>query len=421
MLARANDAVLTLDITTLLLTAVCVTALLGLLLLFMWQKDRVRALGWWGAAYLLGGFSVAIWSIEGSITPPLPPGAANALLFVACGMMWSAARLFHGRPVLWGSMCAGAIIWLVAAMFPTFADSIGLRIVLSSLIVSAYTFLTAAELWRERRRHLIRRWPALFVPILHGAVFLFPIPLASVLPGDDGMLSLASGWIAVFALEVMLYVVGTAFIVMVLSKERTLRIHKTAAVTDPLTGLFNRRGFIEAGTQLIARATHRRETVNVLMCDLDNFKAVNDRFGHGVGDSTLSLFAATLSSNMRAGDIVSRLGGEEFAVIISGALADGAAAAERVRALFEAAAAEVRGCPVGATVSIGIACGAPGADIEALLARADVALYRAKERGRNRVELADELVPAAPTEAAPGIYDEGIARPAMAAAGLSAG
>jgi len=306
-------------------------------------------------------------------------------------------------------------------MWPSFADSAGLRIVLSSLTVSVYTFLTAAELWRERRRHLIRRWPALFVPILHGAVFLFPIPLASVLPGDHGMMSLASGWIAVFALEVMLYVVGSAFIVLVLSKERTLSIHKTAAVTDPLTGLFNRRGFVEAGTQLIARAAQRQETVNVLMCDLDHFKAVNDNFGHSVGDSTLRLFAATLSGNMRVNDVICRLGGEEFAVIIAGALADGAAAAERVRTLYQAAATEVRGCPVGATVSIGIACGAPGADIEALLARADVALYRAKEHGRNRVELANELVPApSASSAQPAALDECLASPALATAGARA-
>ena len=108
------------------------------------------------------------------------------------------------------------------------------RIVLSSLIVASYTFLTAAELWSERRKSLIRRWPAIFVPILHGAVFLFPIPLASLLPSDGGMASLASGWIAVFVLEVMLYMVGTAFIVLVLAKERSVRVLRDAASTDEI-------------------------------------------------------------------------------------------------------------------------------------------------------------------------------------------
>src|SRR5205823_8240030 len=134
-----------------------------------------------------------------------------------------AARIFHGRRVLWGAMFAGAIAWLAACLFPEFVQSAAARIMLSSIVVSGYTFLTAAELWRERRKTLLRRWPAIFVPILHGAVFLFPIPLAGVLPAERGVVSLASGWIAVFALETMLYVVGTAFIVLVLTKERSVR------------------------------------------------------------------------------------------------------------------------------------------------------------------------------------------------------
>src|SRR5262245_22839160 len=220
-----SAAPITLAVSTLFVIATCITALLGLFLLSAWAQERVRALAWWGVAYLVGGFSVAIWSVENLISPPLPPGTANALLFVACGMIWSAARLFHGRPVLWGAMCAGGVIWLVGCMIPDFAEWGAARIVLSSLIVSSYTFLTAAELWRERRKTLLRRWPAIFVPILHGCVFLFPIPLASLLPSDGGIVSLASGWIAVFALETMLYVVGTAFIVLVLAKERTVRAH----------------------------------------------------------------------------------------------------------------------------------------------------------------------------------------------------
>src|SRR5204862_5307249 len=129
---------------------------------------------------------------------------------------WNAARLFHGRPVLWGPLAAGGIAWFIACMLPDFSEwAIG-RIVLSSCIVSTYTFLTAFELWRERRKTLLRRWPAIFVPMLHGAVFLVPIPLASLLPSEGAMMSLASACIAVFALETMLYVVGTAFIVLVL-------------------------------------------------------------------------------------------------------------------------------------------------------------------------------------------------------------
>ena len=121
MLLPDATAPISLDVTTLFIVATCITALLGLLLLSAWAQERIRALAWWGTAYLIGGFSVAIWSVENLISPPLPLGMANTLLFVACGMIWSAARIFHGRPVLWVAMCAGAFAWAVACLVPEFA------------------------------------------------------------------------------------------------------------------------------------------------------------------------------------------------------------------------------------------------------------------------------------------------------------
>jgi diguanylate cyclase (GGDEF)-like protein len=390
VLEPAASSALALDMSTLLVVAICVTALLGLFLLFAWMQERVRALAWWGAAYLIGGLSVALWSVENLISPPLPPGTANALLFVSCGMIWSAARLFHGRPILWGSMALGATIWLVSCMSSDFVGSAAARITLSSLIVSGYTFMTALELWRERRKHLLRRWLAIFVPILHGTVFLMPIPLASVLPADGGVLNLASGWVAVFVLETMLYVIGTAFIMLLITKERMVRIHKAAALTDTMTGLFNRRGFVEAAHQLMARQAKRGEPVSVLMFDLDHFKSINDSFGHAVGDDALRLFASIIGTTMRANDVIARFGGEEFVAMLPGTMTEAVGAAERVRLAFEAAALEMEQGRLGATVSIGVASGQPGADIDTLIGNADAALYRAKLTGRNRVEQADE-------------------------------
>jgi diguanylate cyclase (GGDEF)-like protein len=392
MLAPATTATFTLDASTLFVVATCTTALLGLFLLFAWMQDRISALAWWGAAYLVGGFSVAIWSVDRLISPPVPVGFANALLFVACGMMWNAARVFHGRTVLWGGMVAGASVWLVACLVPEFVIWPAARIVLSSLIVSTYTFLTASELWRERRKTLLRRWPAIFVPMLHGAVFLFPIPLASMLP-DEGVISIASGWIAMLALETLLYVVGTAFIVLVLTKERAVRIHKDAASTDELTGLLNRRGFLGAAQILMARQAKAKGLVSVLAFDLDHFKQVNDKHGHAAGDAALRLFAAITNANLRTTDLIGRFGGEEFVAMLPGNLADATIAAERVRSAFEAVGVTVSGHRMDATVSIGVASGSPHMEIFELLGCADAALYRAKHNGRNRVEGVDTNLP----------------------------
>src|SRR5438477_7669004 len=178
MLEPAAHATFALDIATLLVVATCVTALLGVFLLFAWIQDRVRALAWWGTAYLIGGFSVAAWSIESLISPPLPAGTANALLFIACGMIWNAARLFHGRPVLWGALAAGSATWLFACLFTDFVEWGAARVVLSSMIVSAYTFLTAAEPRPERRTHPLPRWLPMFPPMARGAGVAVPLPLA---------------------------------------------------------------------------------------------------------------------------------------------------------------------------------------------------------------------------------------------------
>ena len=386
-----EHATFALDISTLFVVASCVTTLLGLFLLFAWMQDRVRALAWWGSAYLVGGFSVAIWSVEGTVSPPLPPGLASALLFVSCGMIWNAARLFHGRPVLWGALVGGATVWLTASLLPDFAEWVSARIVLSSVIIATYTFLTSAELWRERRRQQLRRWPTIFVPALHGAVFLSPIPLAALMPSDSGIVSLASGWVAVLVLETILYVVGSAFIGLVLAKERMVRIHQDAASTDDLTGLLNRRGFLPAAQALIRRQAQLGQPVTVMMFDLDRFKSVNDRFGHGVGDEALRVFGATASTNLRASDVLGRLGGEEFAAVLPGTVEDASIAAERVRRAFQVAGVSVAGCLLDATVSIGVASGEPGSDVMGMLVSADAALYRAKIKGRNRVELEKDV------------------------------
>jgi diguanylate cyclase (GGDEF)-like protein len=385
---------MSLDLPTLFIVSTCVTALLGLFLFSAWFRDRsVAALGWWAVAYLIGGLAVGLWTVEGRVALPMPAGTPNALLFIACGMIWNGARLFHARKLRPVSMVAGAAVWLIACQFESFGHLATERIVLSSLIISAYTFLSAAELWRERRKPPFSRWLALLVPALHGAVFLSPIPLTLLLP-QYGAATFANGWFAVFALETLLYAVGTAFIVVLMAKERAEQIQRTAATTDALTGLLNRRGFLDAADRLIALQTYKSGPVSVLMFDLDHFKSINDRFGHAVGDEALRLFASVISKNMRASDIIGRLGGEEFAAVLPGTGTEAAAAAERVRSAFEFSRLVVEEHRVPVTVSIGIASASKKAEVHFLLGRADSALYVAKARGRNQWAAEDAVMPA---------------------------
>jgi diguanylate cyclase (GGDEF)-like protein len=379
-----------LDVPTLFTVSTFIVSLLGLFLFLAWTQDRnLRALAWWGAAYMLGGVGVALWIAEAALVSHPLYGLSNALLFAACGTIWNGARLFYARNVRPFALCAGAVVWIVAVQIPDFAQASMARVVLSSLIVSVYTFATARELWTDRRKGSRSRWAAICVPILHGLVFLPPIPLAVMGAGAGAELS--SGWIAVFTLEALLYVVGTAFIVLMMVKERAVNLHKMAAATDPLTGMLNRRGFMEMSELLIARSARKRERVSVLMFDLDHFKLVNDRYGHAGGDAALRIFSDTIKYTMREGDVIGRLGGEEFAAFLQGAVSDAAIAAERVRVAFEAEGAVIDGHPMNATVSIGAADAlASDCRIDRMLSRADAALYSAKQAGRNRVTCAPE-------------------------------
>jgi diguanylate cyclase (GGDEF)-like protein len=388
---RSADQVeetMALDSATLVTVATGITGLLGVFLLLLWVQERsVRALGWWGAAYLMGASAVTLWGSQGALGF-LPQELPNALLFLACGMIWNGARLFHGRRVLPGALCIGAVAWFAAMQRPDFVHSEYARVVLSSIVIALYAFLTAFELRRERRRALIEQWLAVAVPLLHSAVFLFPIGLFVLAP----TIASVDTMFAVFAFETVLYVVGTAFIVVVMAKEQVVLVHKTAAMTDLLTGLFNRRAFLEAADRLIVQRGRRSLPVSVLLFDLDHFKSINDRFGHAVGDEALKVFARAASENMRATDIVGRLGGEEFVAILPGNAAEAKLVAERVRAAFQIAGMEIASHRMGATVSIGLASTLAPVEIDPLLARADAALYRAKNNGRNRIEIAESFL-----------------------------
>jgi diguanylate cyclase (GGDEF)-like protein len=294
--------------------------------------------------------------------------------------------------VLWLPMAAGSVAWVLASNLDSFVEVSNDRVILSALIVATYTFLTAFELWRERRKTYVRRWIGIFVPILHGSIFLVPIPLANLVPEDNGLVALASGWIAIFAIEALLYAVGMAFIVLVLAQDRVVHIHKTAAETDLLTGVFNRRAFLAGAHKLMSAQSKRRGEVGVLLFDLDKFKSINDRFGHAVGDDVLKLFAQTASAAIRTSDIFGRFGGEEFAIILPGGTDEAVVVAERVRFAFEVRAVEVSGHEINGTVSIGVTSALVPKNfddrmIDEMLMRADTALYRAKENGRNRIEI----------------------------------
>lgn len=234
---------------------------------------------------------------------------------------------------------------------------------------------------------LERRLPEMVAPLMAGEVRSVRAEV-TVRPGVHGMdyvevVATRTVWNGVNSVQLTLLDVS--------GRKHLEEELKALAFTDPLTGLLNRRMFFQEVGRFLASGRQADQRLGLLIADIDHFKTVNDRYGHPTGDLALAAVARVIKEVCRAGEIVGRLGGEEFGIVTPGVGKDGAAQlAERIRAAIEAQpvclpeAAEV---PI--TVSIGVAeRSAAGETIQGLLRRADLALYGAKRSGRNAVRVA---------------------------------
>jgi diguanylate cyclase (GGDEF)-like protein len=401
-----------LDIRTLFIVSVSVTTVLGFLLLFTWYQNReIRALGWWSASHFVTCAGAVMLGARGHIPDVLSIDIANALILFACGLAWGGSRLFDDRAVPVSGVLAGPILWMLASQLPYFSDSINARIMFSSAIIAVYVIGTGCEIWRGRvAEPLMSRWPLSVTFFVHGAVYILRIWLVFAFPVAVGGTFYSVVWFSIIGLESLLFLIVASFMILAMAKERSELVHKTNAMLDPLTNIPNRRAFLDAAMRRMRQRSRNPEPVTALLFDLDHFKSINDRFGHSVGDEVLRVFTAKAVGEFRSTDLMGRLGGEEFGALLFGASEGTAiATADRIRRALMVATAEIGEHHVDATVSVGIAVLPPEMteNVAELFARADNALYRAKERGRNRVEVAgkavqvvfkpEEEVPRAPT------------------------
>ena len=380
-----------LDAPTLFTIMIVVTSIVALLLLWAWLQNRsVQALAWWGVAYVFGALGSALIPPRGLIPDWLSIDLANAFLIVAYGLMWMGVRIFYGRRVR-PSFLLGTVVWLGACQYGGFYASFPARASLSALLVGIYSLLGAWEFWRGKEP-LASRSAAVLCLALHGLISLSRIPPMTLGPAPEGARPLDGFWFAFIAFEAIVFSIAAAFLLLAMAKERVELRYKVASRVDPLTGVFNRRAFVSTAERMMTRAGRDRCAVALILFDLDHFKKINDAHGHAFGDDVLKLFCLIASSHLRPNDVLGRLGGEEFAVVLPATgVADARKAAARISAAFTAAGQSLENGGPPKTVSSGIAVCEPGAaSFTDLLAAADRGLYKAKRLGRNRVE--DELV-----------------------------
>lgn len=315
----------------------------GLFVLITWLRwSRPASLGWWGGANLVYGIAIgsaAIGIMAGS-APLFMLGVA--LITLAPGMIWAGARRFESRPAPLWVVFSGLAVWLAGGG--------------TALLVGADHAVTGA------------------VDLMTGALGFMQAPsLVSV----SGILHFES----------LLFSMGGAVSMIMLVREREAAQFKQTAQIDEVTGTLTRRAFFEAAERQAERCRHDGSPMSLIILDLDRFKHVNDTLGHTAGDRVLRGFCDTANRVLRPNDVIGRFGGEEIIVVLPNtSIAGGTAVAERIRVAFATAFEFIEGQPLNATVSAGVAELGDGNSLEDALKRADTALYRAKQNGRNRVE-----------------------------------
>jgi diguanylate cyclase (GGDEF)-like protein len=359
---------------------------------------------WALGAQLLGTARGAVvhwvaWSLLSSVTwftlaarldsPPLV-GILVGVIGVLC--LQRGIRLFIGRPPTYrlqaGMLLAVVVAFVLTQSFPVRA----LQATVNYSVLGWLYFGTARDLYTHARHQIGFRWPWLLcLPLVLGGAAYGSRAVRAVVEPDSVLTEMTTN-------SALNLGSALAFVVLVLALHATLMALVVTRLTgelrrmsrhDSLTGLLNRRAMEELLFAQVQRSVRAREPFAVMMLDLDHFKRVNDHYGHAVGDQALKHVAKLLRGSVREVDSLARFGGEEFVVLMPGAsLVQAQPMAERLRERLCTTPLVVADTTVPLSISIGIAQWRGGEeDLSQLLVRADTALFRAKDQGRNRVVL----------------------------------
>jgi diguanylate cyclase (GGDEF)-like protein len=371
---------------------ILISALLGLLcaciffiLRHSFPKD-IRGLDHWAVACLAMMMSAILFSLRGSISVLYSSFLANILVVGGIMLMYASLRRFEGHRQHYRQLIAILVAMALLLICPTFIrDDYRMRIIVVSAVNTTLFAACAMAIQQMKQRSL----KELFTKI----VFLFAASVSllryitailqhdTLRPEADTSI-LQRLYMATFSFSVLALSLG--FMLMVNRKLR-LKLERVA-LHDSLTGTYTRGAFFDLLGKEMARSHRSSEPVSLLMLDLDNFKAINDRYGHLGGDQVLVDFAQKVNRILRPQDVFGRYGGEEFTVLLPNTSQEEAChVAERICLLSEQA--DSQDIP-RYTVSIGMTTVRQHCpDINAFVRRADHALYEAKKLGKNRVAM----------------------------------
>jgi diguanylate cyclase (GGDEF)-like protein len=377
--------------TTILLSAVSA----GLMAAILYAAHRsfppsLKGLGHWAAGLFLGFPIALLFRLRGVAPDWLTITVANAGLYVAVCLQVIGLELFFGRRTRWSVLIAGGVAMSAALAWWTYVEpNFQLR-------VAACTFTTTCL--HIRMVQLVFRYSArsaasgiFLASLLIETLILAARCVTALIPimiGNDLFADSRMHAIYLISDNLMTLCQPVGFLLMAFRQLQD-ELERLSSL-DPLTKILNRRAFLATCAREHARLQRHGQPLSFLAVDLDHFKRINDTHGHAVGDQVLVYFADKVAATLREVDVIGRFGGEEFIVMLAETpliLAGGAA--ERIRAAIAVGLPE--GLPAF-TISMGLASlENPQETVESALLRADRALYRAKENGRDRLEFAKPI------------------------------
>ena len=378
-----------LDTRTLVLVAFGMAITAAVTFAASWRFNRdIEALRFWVWTYLLNALGLLLIVLN-------PSGQASWLLLcsnisfsVAALMLLWGSRSFLGRPRPSALFMAAPAMAILAMAYFIFVDfDYRARVLISALYLGLMAMAAACEHFRPGAARGSAPVKVMGVlQLIHGTSQWGRFLVVAIWGGGDHLLEVNAVQTAVF-FEACLMIVAVPIACLLMATERLHENLRRMAMTDDLTGLLNRRAFLDEARRHFARALRQGAPLSVLMIDIDHFKKINDAKGHDAGDAVLAAFADALRAGLRKSDLPCRYGGEEFCVVLPDTDMEGAATlAETLRRRFAAVEVDYDGEKLGATISIGVASALPSMHmIEEAISNADRALYGAKRSGRDCV------------------------------------
>ena len=387
---------MTLDVRSILLTSTAVALILTVMMLYYWKTRKVYAgfTQWvWGDIFITLGFFLL--ALRDYIPDYVSIIIGNMSIVLALVILHQGIRSFFGNETQDKFHLSLLLLFGLVFHYLLFTDeNVAIRVIISSFTISFLMYRSGYLLLFKAPEKLKKSAaPGGVMMWITGAFFFVRAIDAIVLFNTYDLF--VSRWT-----NVLSYVMGAVLVAawtfgffflnstrLELELEAARDEMETLIITDYLTGIHNRRYFFERAQQEFQRARRYEGSFSMLVIDADRFKNVNDRYGHAAGDKALKVTASVVSGSMRTSDTCARLGGEEFGVLLLETDLDKAKdTAERIRSQMEWTSISFDGQQFNITLSLGVAVMESGdLSVTDVLHRADQALYRAKEKGRNCV------------------------------------